>query len=530
MHAIESLILLLGAAALLAQLARTLKVPYPVFLVLGGLVIGFVPGLPALQVPPEVIFLVFLPPLLNYAAFFSSARELRAHLRPITLLAIGLVLFTMAAIALVAHFLIGMPWAVAFVFGAILAPTDPVAAEAIFRRLGVPGRVSTIVEGESLVNDGTGLVAYRIAVAAVVTGAFSIWEAGLNFLLVSGGGLVVGLVLGWAVLPLWARVRDPAIFIALSLLTAYAVYVLAEEVLHVSGVLAVVSYGLYRGWRDPRIFPDASTRIRNISFWQVLVFLLESMLFVLIGQQLPAILDGLGEYSAPVVLLYGALVYATLVAARFAWFFIAPSLNPVFERLLRNRYLRSPWKESLLMSWSGMRGAVSLAAALAVPTTVSGGGPFPERDLILFLTFTAILATLVVQGLTLGPLITALRLKSEDDADKVEELETRLEGARAALERLERLGDDDDRVSPGARERAREQYEERIRRYEAGIEAGGTTEEYAESSAAWRGWRRELIKAEGETVLCKRDRGEISPDVMRRVMRDLDLEESRLDG
>ena len=181
------------------------------------------------------------------------------------------------------------------------------------------------------------------------------------------------------------------------------------------------------------------------------------------------------------------------------------------------------------MSWSGMRGAVSLAAALAVPTTVSGGGPFPERDLILFLTFTAILATLVVQGLTLGPLITALRLKSEDDADKVEELETRLEGARAALERLERLGDDD-RVSPGARERTREQYEERIRRYEAGIEAGGTTEEYAESSAAWRNWRRELIKAERETVLSKRDRGEISPEVMRRVLRDLDLEESRLDG
>jgi NhaP-type Na+/H+ or K+/H+ antiporter len=193
---------LLGAAALLAQLARTLKVPYPVFLVLGGLAIGFVPGLPALKVPPEVIFVVFLPPLLNYAAFFSSPRELRTHLRPIAALAIGLVLFTMVAMALVAHFLIGMPWAVAFVLGAILAPTDPVAAQAVFRRLGVPGRVGTIIEGESLVNDGTGLVAYRIAVAAVVTGVFSIWEAGLDFLLVSGGGLLVGLALGWAILPL----------------------------------------------------------------------------------------------------------------------------------------------------------------------------------------------------------------------------------------------------------------------------------------------------------------------------------------
>jgi Na+/H+ antiporter len=527
MHAIESLILLLGAAALLAQLARTLKVPYPVFLVLGGLAIGFVPGLPALELPPEVIFLVFLPPLLNYAAFFSSPRELRAHLRPITALAIGLVLFTMATIAMVAHYLIGMPWAVAFVLGAILAPTDPVAAQAVFRRLGVPGRVGTIIEGESLVNDGTGLVAYRIAVATVVTGAFSIWKASLDFLLVGGGGLLLGLVLGWAVLPLWARVRDSSIFIALSLLTAYAVYVLAENVLHVSGVLAVVSYGLYRGWRDPRIFPDASTRIRNISFWQVLVFLLESMLFVLIGQQLPSILDGLGEYSAREVLLYGALVYATLTAARFVWFFIVPSLSPVLDRLLRNRYLQSSWQERLLMGWSGMRGAVSLAAALAVPMTVGGGDAFPERDLILFLTFCAILATLVLQGLTLGPLIGALRLKSEDEADKVEELETRLEGARAAIERLEQL--DGERIPSSAQERTREQYEGRIRRYEAGIEAGGTTEEYAQSSAAWRAWRRELIKAEREAVLSMRDQGEVSPEVVRRVIRDLDLEESRLD-
>jgi Na+/H+ antiporter len=504
-------------------------VPYPVFLVLGGLAIGFVPGLPALEIPPEVIFLVFLPPLLNYAAFFSSPRDLRANLRPIALLAIGLVLFTMAAIALVAHFLIGMPWAVAFVLGAILAPTDPVAAEAVFRRLGIPGRVGTIVEGESLFNDGTGLVAYQIAVAAVVTGAFSIWEAGLDFLLVSGGGLLVGLVLGWAVLPLWARVRDSSIFIALSLLTAYAVYVVAEEVLHVSGVLAVVSYGLYRGWRDPRIFPDASTRVRNISFWEVLIFLLESLLFVLIGQQLPAILDGLGEYSTVEVLLYAALVYATLVGVRFAWFFTAPALSPVFDRLLRNRYLQSSWQERLLIGWSGIRGAVSLAAALAIPMTTSGGGPFPERDLILFLTFSAILATLVLQGLTLSPLISALRLKSKDEADKIMELEARLDGARAALSRLEEISSDE-RVPPSAQERMREQYEERIRRYEAGIEAGGTTEEYAESSAAWRAWRRELIKAEREAVLFKRDRGEIRPGVMRRVLRDLDLEELRIDG
>jgi Na+/H+ antiporter len=526
MHAVESLIFLLGAAALLAQLARTLRVPYPVFLVLGGLAIGFVPRLPALEIPPGVIFLVFLPPLLNYAAFFSSPRELRAHLRPIAFLAIGLVFLTMVAVALVAHLLIGMPWGVSFVLGAILAPTDPVTAQAVFGRLGVPGRVGTIIEGESLVNDGTGLVAYRIAVAAVVTGAFSIWEAGLDFLLVGGGGLLVGLVLGWVVLPLWARVRDPSIFIALSLLTAYAVYVLAEEVLHVSGVLAVVSYGLYRGWRDPRIFPDASTRMRNISFWGVLIFLLESMLFVLIGQQLPSILEGLGEYRVAEVLLYGVLVYGTLVVARFAWFFVVPSLNSVFDRLLHSGYMQSPWQERLLMGWSGMRGAVSLAAALAVPMSTSGGGAFPERDLIVFLTFFAILATLVLQGFTLSPLISALRFEGE--SDRVEELETRLEGARAALDRLEQL--DGGEVPQSAKERMREQYEERIERYEAGIEAGGTTEEYSASSAAWRAWRRGLIAAEREAVLSKRDTGEISLEVMRRVLRDLDFEDSRLDS
>ena len=529
MNQIESLIFLLGAAALLAQLARVLRLPYPVFLVLGGLLIGFVPGLPTVEISPEVIFLVFLPPLLNYAAFFSSPQDLRRHLRPLLALAIGLVLFTTAAIALIAHALIGLPWAAAFVLGAILAPTDPVAAEAIFRRLGVPGRVSTIVGGESLVNDGSGLVAYRLAVAAVVTGTFSVWEAGLSFLLVGGGGIVLGLILAWLVSPLWKRMSDPSIFIALSLLTPYAVYVLAEEVLHVSGILAVVSYGLYRGWRDPSLFPNASTRIQNISFWNMLIFLLESLLFVLIGQQLPAILQGLGEYSIAQVLLYAALVYAALVGARFFWFFTTPYLHPVFDRLLRNRYLRAPWQERLVMVWSGMRGAVSLAAALAIPLVTDTGEAFPGRDLILFLTFSAILATLVLQGLTLGPLIAWLRLEGDDEADTLVELKARLEGAHAALKRLEQLRKDE-LVSPSAEERMREYLEERIQRYESGLQEGGPTQEYSESSSSWRNWRRELLAAERETVVSLRDGGEISPEVMRRIQRDLDLEESRIGG
>jgi CPA1 family monovalent cation:H+ antiporter len=528
-HEIESLIFLLAAAALLAQLARVLKTPYPILLVLGGLVMGFVPGLPNIEISPEVIFVAFLPPLLNSAAFSSSPLDLRAQLRPIVLLAVGLVLATMGTVAVIAHALIGLPWAAAFVLGAILAPTDPVAAEAIFGRLGVPERVGTIVGGESLVNDGTGLVAFRVAVAVVVSGAFSVWGAGLSFLLVGGGGLLVGLIFARIVLPLWARLRDPTILITFSVLIPYAVYILSEEVLHVSGILAVVTYGLYQGWRAPRLFPDASTRLQTIAFWGVLVFLLEALLFVLVGQQLPSILGGIEKYPVWALLIFAALVYAAVVLVRFVWFFTTPYFHPVFDRLLHGRYLRAPWQERLVMSWSGMRGAVSLAAALAVPLSTDAGDPFPGRELIVFLTFSVILATLVLQGLTLGPLIAALRFEGDGEADKLAELRARLDAARAALHELERLGDDG-RVSPESQDRMREYYEGSIQRYTAGLQAGGTTEEYAKSSGDWRDWRRELLAAEREAVLSLRDAGEISPEVMRRIERDLDLQESRLGG
>src|SRR5215217_6314896 len=530
MSEIESLIFLLGAAALLAQLARRLNVPYPIFLVLGGLGIGFVPGLPGVVIAPEVIFLIFLPPLLNAAAFSSSPLDLRAHLRPILLLAIGLVLATTFAVAAIAHLVIGLPWAAGFVLGAILAPTDPVAAEAIFRKLGVPERVSTVVGGESLINDGTGLVAFRVAKTAVLSGAFSVWGAGLDFLLVGGGGIILGFVLARIILPLWARLREPTIMITFSVLIPYGVYILAEEILHLSGILAVVTYGLYQGWRAPRLFPEASTRIQALSFWDVLVFVLEALLFVLIGQQLPSIVGNLEEYSLTEVLLYAVLVYGAVVAARMAWFFTVPNLHPVFNRLLHNRYLRAPWQERLVMGWSGMRGGVSLAAALAVPLTVEGGAPFPGRDLILFLTFAVILATLVLQGLTLPPLIRALRLKDDENAGTLTELKARLEAAHSALGRLEQLCATGRQISPRSQEQMREYYEDRIRRYTAGLEAGGATEEYAESSAAWRDWRRELISAERDAIVSLRDGGEISPEIMRRIEHDLDLEESRIGG
>ncbi len=530
MNQIEFLILILLAVAALAQLALAVRVPYPIFLVLGGVGIGLVPGLPEIELAPEIIFLVFLPPLLNSAAFSSSPRDLRAHLRPIALLAVGLVLATMFAVALAAHYVIGLPWAAAFVLGAILAPTDPVAAEAIFRRLGVPGTVSTVVGGESLVNDGSALVAYRVAVTAVVTGSFSVVDAGIDFVVAAGGGILVGLIFARLVLPVWSRISDSSVLIMTSLLLPYVVYVLAEEVLHLSGILAVVAYGLYQGWHAPRLFSAASTRLQALSFWEMLTFILESLLFILIGLQFPAIVAGVSENTGwSALLLYATLVYAAVVGTRMLWFFTMPYMHPVFDRLLRSRYLRAPWQERLVMGWSGMRGGVSLAAALAVPLVVNGGDPFPGRDLILFITFCVILATLVLQGLTLPPLIKSLRLVGDEEAGKLMELEARLQAARAALERL-KDPEAGEQVSEHSRRQMRESYEQRIQRYAAGIEAGGATEEYRGDSSAWRSWRRGLLAAERETILGLRNSGDISPEVMRRIEHDLDLEESRIGG
>jgi NhaP-type Na+/H+ or K+/H+ antiporter len=297
----------------------------------------------------------------------------------------------------------------------------------------------------------------------------------------------------------------------------------------VSGILAVVTYGLYQGWRAPRLFPDASTWLQALAFWGVLVFLLEALLFLLVGQQLPSILGGIEEYSMWALLVFAALVYAVVVLVRFAWFFTTPYFHPVFDRLLHSRYLRAPWQERLVMSWSGMRGAVALAAALVVPLSTDAGDPVPRRDLIVFLIFSVMLATLVLQGLTLALLIAALRFEGEGEASTLAELRARLDAARAALYELERLRDDG-RVSPESQERMREYYEGSMKRYTAGLQAGGTTEEYAKSSRDWRDWRRELLAAEREAVLSLRGAGEISPEVMRRIERDLDLQESRLGG
>jgi monovalent cation/hydrogen antiporter len=524
---LEFLIGLLGIVALLGQLARMIGVPYPIFLVLGGVGVGLIPAFPDVELPPEIIFLVFIPPLLLSAAFSSSPRDLWAHARPIGLLAVGLVLLTTGTVAAVAHFVIGLPWAAAFVLGAVVAPTDPVAAEATFRRIGVTDRVHTIVGGESIINDGTALVAYNIAVAAVVTGTFSVVQAGLEFLLVSGGGILLGAIVAVVVSPLYGRLADPTIVVVFTLIPAYFCFILAET-LGVSGILAVVTLGLYVGWQTPKRF-TARARVQSNSFWEVLTFLMDSLLFILVGLEFPLILKGIGEYSPAELLLYAALVCGAVIGLRLMWFFFAPSSVPALDKLLRTRYLRAPWQERLVMGWSGMRGAVSLAAALAIPLQTQAGADFPQRNLIIFLTYAVIFATLVFQGLTLPSLILRLGVRDEGHEARMAELAARVKATRAALGKLDDICDDEN-VPGRSSERLREIYEERIRRYESGLEAGRITDEYRESSDAWMRWRHELFDAERDTIVTLRDRGEINADVMRRVERDIDLEELRESG
>jgi monovalent cation/hydrogen antiporter len=522
MHEVELLLLgLMVAGAGLSVLARPLGVPYPILLVLGGLVLGFVPGVPAVELPPDLVLVLFLPPLLYSASFFSSPRDLRADLRAISLLAVGLVLATMVAVAVTAHALVeGLPWAAAFTLGAIVAPTDPLAATAIGRRLGVPRRLLTVLEGESLVNDASALVAYRIAVTVTVGGTtFVLWQAGLRFVVGVAGGVAVGLAVGWLAAQVRRRVDDPPAEIVLSVVTGYAAYLPADQ-LGVSGVLAAVTAGLYVGWRAPEL-ASVPTRLLGFSFWEVLNYLLNAILFILVGLQLQPILGQLSGRSTAILLSQAALVSAVVIAVRIAWGFTVPYLVRAIDRRPSQVARRVGARERLVSGWCGMRGAVSLAAALALPLV------FPERDLIVFLTFGVILSTLVVQGLTLPALIRRLGVHGDSVVEEREEIRARLEATTAALARLDELAAED-WTRDDTIERLRGLYDFRRRRLKARV---GKIEDdgYEDRSLAYQRLVRELLEAQRRTIVRLRNQGTISSDVMRRIERDLDLEDSRLE-
>jgi CPA1 family monovalent cation:H+ antiporter len=419
LHPVELVLALLVIVVLLGITARRLGVPEPIFLVLGGLLLGLQPWAPGVVLDPQVVFLLFLPPLLYAAAFRTPWPDFRSELRAITLLAVGLVLFSMAAVAVAAHYVVGLPWAVAFVLGAIVSPPDAVAAVAITQKLRVPKQATTILEGESLVNDASALVSLRVAAAAVVTGAFSWWDAGIQFVLVNAGGIIIGVVGGWAVVRLHAwlerkKLVDAKLTITITLLTPYALYLTAEH-LHLSGVLAAVSAGLWVGNRCEEVF-SAELYEEAHAVWEWAEYILNGLIFILVGFALRSILETINAYAPEVLALHTLVIVGVVIVARLVWMFPGAYLPRWFDRAvfgIPTPY--PPWQGVAVVAWTGMRGVVSLAAALALPLHTADGKPFPARDLIQFFTFWVIFGTLVGQGLTLPLIIRGLGVPALPD-------------------------------------------------------------------------------------------------------------------
>ncbi|MEU3709734.1 Na+/H+ antiporter [Streptomyces catenulae] len=519
------LLLLIAGSAAVAALARRTPVPAPLLLVAAGLVAAYVPGVPDYTLDPHIVLPLVLPPLLHTAALESSYLDLRANWRPVALLSVGYVLFATLAVGFLAQLAIpDLPLTAALVLGAVVAPPDAVAATAIARRLGLPGRITTILQGESLVNDATAITAYKVAVAAAV-GAGATWAGGAEeFAVAALGGIGVGLVL---MVPLhWLRLRlrtSPLLENTLSLLIPFVAYAAAEQ-FGASGVLAVVVVGLHLGHRSWQV--DFETRLQEAAVWRMVSFLLESAVFALIGLQLPVVLRGLGEFSGAQAAGYAGLVFVAVVVARFVWVFPATYL-PRLSARIREREPDVTVAAPLVVGWAGMRGVVSLAIAFSVPATVHDGGPFPARNLVLFLTFTTVIATLVVQGLTLPPLIHALKLTGRDArAQTLAEAQAQNEASRAAEERLDALLADDRNTLPGP-------LEDRLRtvmehRRNAVWERLGTVNEVTGESAdeTYRRLAGEMIDAERRVFVRLRDTRRIDDEMLRTLLRRLDLEEA----
>jgi CPA1 family monovalent cation:H+ antiporter len=526
MHQAEILIAgLLIAVAGLSALARALSLPYPIVLVIGGALFGFVPGIPTLRLDPNVVLVVFLPPLVYGSAFFANLGDIRRNMRTVTLNSILLVLATMAMVAVVAHALIGgLTWAAAFTLGAIVSPTDPLAGATIMRRLDFPRLLVSSIEAEGLFNDATALVAFKVAVAAVVSGSFSLADAGLKFVAGAAGGIAIGLIVGWLVAELRARTDDAQTSITISLFSGYAAFIPANA-LGASGVLAAVTTGIYMGIRGPSII-SARIRLQGTFVWEMLDFILNASLFVLVGLQLRSVVNALPGESVGTYAGYAAAVSGAVILMRMLWVFTVPYIIRALDRRPQQRSRRVGWRSRVIVGWSGMRGAVSLAAALAIPFTTDSGAAFPDRNLIIFLTFAVIFATLVLQGLTMPALIRRLHV-SRDGSEDAEEIRARLTATKAALSRLDQLAGEewtrDDTI-----DRMRGLYDYRKRRFAA--RAGKIEDDgYEDRSLAYQQLVQSVLAAQREALVHLRNDGEISNETMNRVITELDLEESRLE-
>ena len=517
---------LLAAAIALAELARKTRVPYPTMMVIAGLAITVMPFLPDLSLSPDLVFLVFLPPILYAGAWNTWLHDFRRHAVPIGFLAVGLVIVTAWVVAEVCTLVVpGMSWWQGFLLGAIVSPPDAAAATAICQRLGVSRRIVTVLEGESLVNDASGLIAYRVALVAVTQGAFSPLQTAWSFVFAAGAGVGIGLVAGLLLVELHRRIRDPIATTALSLIAPYASYVPAEA-LHASGVLATVVAGLYVSKQSPRIFSPLA-RMQVVHVWQLMLLLINGVVFVLIGLQLDEVIDAVkNDYSLGQLAGYAAAVSGAVILVRLAWVLPIAGLSrlPFFPR----RLPVPRGAELVVIGWTGMRGIVSLAAAVALPMTVTLEGnvvvPFEHRDLIVLLTFAVIFSTLVLQSLTLGPLIHRLG-DSVREGIAHEELVARMMIASAALSRLDAFGTegaDDPTLT-----RVRAKYLERLEaatRTARGDDAPNTGVDPGLEATL----HRMAIDEERAALVRMRDAGEISEEVFRTLERELDFEEARL--
>lgn len=520
---LETVIMLLVVVIVLSTIARRLLIPYPILLVLGGVVLSLTPGLPTIQPNPDLVFLVFLPPILWGAAYLRSLRDFLANLGPILSLAVGLVLVTAAAVAVVAHALIpGFGWAEALVLGAIVSPPDAVAATAIARQLSIPRRIITVLEGESLANDAVALVLYRVALDAVTSNSFVPDVALTALALAATAGISVGVIVGMLTRLILRITADPASEVAITLLAPYAAWVAATHALG-SPVLACVAAGFFTQ-QDFRRAVSPVTRLQARAVWGLLVFLLNGVIFVLIGLQLGPLVHAIAAGELGPLVVQAAVVCATVIIIRLIYVPVAAMIPRGLSVSLRRREPLPPWSHLFLVAWAGMRGIVSLAAALALPLTVASGAPFPFRSQIILITFAVILSTLVLQGLSLVPLIRLLRLGGVDETERQQELLAREEAATAALERLDELAREAWPV-PAHLERLRHAYAERLGR----LRTEGRDAIDMPETGALRRIRHDLLGAERRAVVRLHDEGRIGDDVLREMERELDVEELRVD-
>lgn len=520
----QAFLILLAVLAGTALLARRTDIAQAILLLLAGVMLAFVPGMPALQLPPELVLLVVLPPLIYSASVAMSWREFRFNLRPIILLAVGCVLFTAAMVAAAVHYLIGLPWNVGFLLGAIVAPPDVVAPLAIARKLCLPRRILVVLEGEGLANDATALILYRFALAAILSGVFSLPKAIGEFAAIITGEIAFGAAVGWLSLHARHRARDPQIEITLSLLTPYVAYWIPQH-FGGSGVIATVACGLYMSWNGPLLISSA-TRLQGIFFWDLVIYLIEGLLFLLTGFQMRSLFERSKAFPLHDVLFATALVTVIIVVARFAWLYPATYLPRMVSKSLRRRDPSPPWQWVFILAFTGVRGAVSLAAALALPFALDDGTAFPDRDLILFVSFGVIFITLVGLGLGLPSVARLLGMaeagRSETIAEHESEIAARREALAAALQSLDAIVEDRE-LSVEVVRLLRARHEIRSDQLPDALDPAAQ-----EVSTAGIALTRELITAERKFIHGLLRDGRITDETRRRIERDLDLEEASL--